>query len=222
MYPKLITMLTYNDETVENSLEVFESCCDLPCDFWGFKDIGLPKAGMWRLVSRMKEEGKATFLEIVSLSERECMDAAVLAVECGFDFLMGTVFYPSVFEFIRKKPIRFFPFCGKVVGHPSIIEGTIDETVADGVRLAKLGVHGIDLLAYRFVGDPVQLARKFVARVKVPVIIAGSISTYSKLDFVKELRPWAFTIGSAFFEQKFAMGEPFRNQIARVLDYIRG
>ena len=37
MAPKLITMLTCNDETVNNALSIFRECADLDCDFWGFK-----------------------------------------------------------------------------------------------------------------------------------------------------------------------------------------
>jgi len=41
MAPKLITMLTYNDETVDDALSSFRECAGLVCDFWGFKDVGL-------------------------------------------------------------------------------------------------------------------------------------------------------------------------------------
>lgn len=37
MAPKLITMLTYNDETVDDALSIFRECAGLLCDFWGFK-----------------------------------------------------------------------------------------------------------------------------------------------------------------------------------------
>ena len=40
MESKIIIMLTHNDQTVKNALEVFDSCKDLPVDFWGFKDVG--------------------------------------------------------------------------------------------------------------------------------------------------------------------------------------
>ena len=43
MAPKLITMLTYNDETVDDALSIFRECAGLVCDFWGFKDVGLPE-----------------------------------------------------------------------------------------------------------------------------------------------------------------------------------
>ena len=176
---------------------------------------------MKRLVNRMKTAGKTTFLEIVSLTEHECLAGARVAVECKFDYLMGTVFYNSVFEFLKDKPIKFLPFCGKVSGHPSIVEGTIDEAIEDGKKMEKIGVDGFDLLAYRYVGDPERLARQFIEAVKVPVVVAGSIDCFARLDTIKELDPWAFTIGSAFFEKKFVPGGSFERQVESVLDYLR-
>ena len=43
-------MLTHNDKTVQNALEVFESCQDLPVSYWGFKDVGLPYPEMRKLI----------------------------------------------------------------------------------------------------------------------------------------------------------------------------
>jgi hypothetical protein len=220
MAPKLITMLTYNDETVQNALEIFNQCADLPCEFWGFKDVGLPIEEMKQLVATMKAAGKTTFLEIVSLTEQECQNGARLAVDCGFDYLMGTVFYNCVFEYLKDKAIKFMPFCGKVTGHPSVVEGTIQEAVEDGKKLERIGVDGFDLLAYRYVGDPEQLAREFIAGVKLPVVLAGSIDSFDRLDAVKELNPWAFTIGTAFFDKNFVSGASFGAQIEKVLKYL--
>jgi len=220
MTPRLITMLTHHDETVRDAFAVFNECADLPAPFWGFKDVGLPKEKMKKLVRLMKEKGKTTFLEVVSLSEPECLDGAQLALECGFDYLMGTVFYDSVFRLMKENPIHFFPFCGKVSGHPSILEGEIPEIVASGRRMVTRGVHGFDLLAYRYAGDAEKLAAAFIRGVEVPVVLAGSVDSFARLDAVKRLAPWAFTIGSAFFERKFRPEGGFRDQVATVLDYL--
>jgi hypothetical protein len=220
MGPRLITMLTNNDETVQDSFERFDECASLPCEFWGFKDVGLPKDRMKGLVQRMKDRGKTTFLEVVTLSEAECLDGAKLAVDCGFHYLMGTVFHESVFRFMKGKPTKFFPFAGTVSGHPSILSGAIPDIVADGNRMEKLGVDGFDLLAYRYTADAVALSAAFIKGVKVPVVMAGSVDGYKRLDEVKTLSPWAFTIGSAFFARMFKPGGTFRDQVAAVLDYM--
>lgn len=218
--PKLITMLTYNDETVKNAMELFENCADLPCEYWGFKDVGLDKNKMKQLVERMKDKGKVTFLEVVSLTEEECMTGACLAVDCRFDYLMGTIYYQSVHDYLKQHQKKYLPFCGRVCGHPSIVEGTIRDAIEDAKSLEKLGVDGFDLLAYRFVGDPEKLAEEFIASVGIPVVIAGSIDSFSRLDKIKELNPWAFTIGTAFFERKFAPDKTFGDQINLVIEYM--
>jgi len=220
MVPKLITMLTYNDETVKDALEVFNRCANLPCEYWGFKDVGLPQDQMKQLVDRMKEKGKKTFLEVVSLTEEECMAGARVAVECQFDYLMGTVFYQSVYDYLKKEKKKYFPFCGRVTGHPSIVEGTIQDAIDDGKKMEKLGVDGFDLLAYRFIGDQEHLAKEFIKSVNVPVVIAGSIDSFARLDKMIELKTWAFTIGTALFEKKFVPNGTFGQQIERVVEYV--
>ena len=75
---ELIVMLTHNDVTVPNALEVFTSCRDLPVKYWGFKDHGLEPAAMKQLVDVMMANGKTTFLEVVSYTE-EVQDLALNA-----------------------------------------------------------------------------------------------------------------------------------------------
>src|SRR5450756_1795439 len=111
--------MTYNNRTVSDVLEVFVACERSMAENWGSKDVGLPRIEMKRPVDRMKRSGKATYLEVVRYSEEECMEAASLAVECGFDYLMETVFHESVNELYSCNPIKYMPFCGRVSGSPS-------------------------------------------------------------------------------------------------------
>lgn len=46
MKSNIIIMLTHHDMTVKNAIEVFDSCKDLPVQFWGFKDVGLEREKM--------------------------------------------------------------------------------------------------------------------------------------------------------------------------------
>ena len=220
MESKLIVMLTYNDRTVKNAVEIFDECKDLPVKCWGFKDVGLPAVQMKQLVKNMKSAGKTTFLEVVSYTEKECLDGAGLALECGFDYLMGTLFYDSAFDLLKNKPIIYFPFCGKVSGSPSILEGGIDEIIDEAKRMMQAGVEGFDLLAYRYVNDPEELAGCFIKEVPVPVVLAGSVNSYKRLDRVAELNPWGFTMGSALFDKKFISSGTFRQQLEKVVEYI--
>ena len=80
MKPEFILMLTYNDSTVKEALQIFRECRSAPVTHWGFKDLGLPPEEMKALVREMKEAGKTTYLEVVSLSEEEGLRGAQLAV----------------------------------------------------------------------------------------------------------------------------------------------
>lgn len=221
MNPKLIVMLTQNDVTVENAREVFDSCKDLPVDFWGFKNVGISPADTQELLSAMKRHNKVTFLEVVTYTEESCLENARMAVDSGFDYLTGTRYFPSVAEYLKDKSIRYYPFVGDVGGSPVILQGTTDEILGDCKRLESAGVHGLDLVAYRYTdGDPVELAKRVVASATTDVVIAGSISSEERLRIISEIDPFAFTMGSALFEKRFAPEGDFRANLEKVIDLM--
>lgn len=216
--PELIVMLTYNDKTAKNAYEIFEQCKDCKATYWGFKEEGLPPEEMKKLYSYMKESGKTTVLEVVAYTEAECLEGAKMASECGCDILMGTLFFDSVNDYCEKNHIKYMPFVGNVKERPSVLDGSIDEMIENAKEYAKKGVYGFDLLAYRYTGDAEELIEKFVSEINLPVCIAGSIESYDRVDSVKKAGAWAFTIGGAFFENKF--GESFAKQVDKVCKYI--
>lgn len=217
--PELIVMLTHNDRTVQNANEIFEQCKNSAARMWGFKECGLPLDQMRRLFSDMKACGKTTVLEVVAYTEAECLRGAEMAAECGCDILMGTMFFDSVNTFSTKHGLKYMPFVGKISGRPSVLDGTIEDMIAEAKHLLDKGVYGIDLLGYRFTGDPVSLNQQLIAAIDAPVCLAGSINSFDRLDEVKNADPWAFTIGSAFFENKF--NGSFSEQIDSVCKYMQ-
>ena len=216
--PELIVMLTHNDRTVKNAYEVFESSKNSKAKLWGFKEEGIPVDEMKRLYAYMESCGKTTFLEVVAYTEEECLDGAKMAVKCGVDILMGTLYFDSINEYCKKNNLKYMPFVGKITGRPSILEGTIEGIIEEANALLMKGVYGFDLLGYRYTGDAVELNKRFVAGVNAPVCLAGSVNNYKRLDEVKAANPWAFTIGSAFFENKF--DGTFAEQIDKVVSYM--
>lgn len=216
--PELIVMLTHNDRTVENAARIFEECKNSRARFWGFKEKGIPLAQMKDLFSYMKECGKTTVLEVVEYTEKECMEGAGMAVECGCDILMGTSFSQSVLELCNKNRLKYMPFVGKVTGRPSVLEGTVEEMIEEARRYLGRGVYGLDLLGYRYTKEAASLIHRFVSQIDAPVCIAGSINSCQRLMEVKTAAPWAFTIGGAFFENKFS--GTFRQQIDKVYEFM--
>ena len=220
MKPEFILMLTYNDTTVEDALKIFRECQDAPVTHWGFKDVGLPPEEMKALAREMKDAGKTTYLEVVSLSEEEGLRGAKVAVESGFDILMGTVFFDSIMDYLKDKPIKYYPFPGHIFGHPSIMDGTIEEVVAHARFLEGKGVPGMDLLSYRYVGDARALLTEVVKATRVPIVSAGSIDSYQRIAEAWEAGAWGFTIGSALFDKKFAPDGSFRENTLAVCDWL--
>lgn len=218
--PELIVMLTWHDYTVENAAAVFEKCKDSKAKFWGFKEHPLPIKEMKNLYSRMKDCGKTTLLEVVAYSEEEGLEGARIAAQCQCDILMGTCFFESINDFCQRHNIKYMPFVGRITGRPSVLEGNINDMIEEAQRYIAQGAYGIDLLGYRYTGDAIALNNAIVKNVPAPVCLAGSIDSYQRLDEVKTASPWAFTIGSAFFENKF--DGTFAQQINKVCDYING
>lgn len=218
MKPELIVMLTHNDLTVENAYDIFEECQHTKALYWGFKEQPLPLEEMQRIYAKMKECGKRTVLEVVAYTEEEGLEGAQMAASCGVDVLMGTCYSESIHQFCQQHNIAYMPFVGNIVGRPSVLQGSIESMITEAKRFKDKGIFGIDLLGYRYEEDAEKLISDFVKKVGNPVCVAGSIDSYERLQFIKEVQPWAFTIGSAFFEYKF--GTSFAEQIDRVCDFI--
>jgi hypothetical protein len=117
--------------------------------------------------------------------------------------------------------MKYFPFVGKISGSPSILEGTLEEMLAEEYEYLKLGVNGIDFLGYRYkASDPEELIRGYFAHSKLPTVLAGSISSVDRIKFALSVKPWGFTMGSALFEKKFVKNGTFRENLEYVIDIL--
>lgn len=216
--PKLILMFTQNDMTVPAAIDYFEQVKGLPVDYFGYKEIGLEPEKMKLLNEKIHKAGVQSFLEVVEYEEEAILGPAKIAVDMGFDYLMGTLYFPSIWDVIGKK-IKYFPFCGKVYNRPSILAGSIDEIIEDAKRIEAEGVDGFDILAYRYI-DPLKvdkLVRKMNDALKVPLVSAGSINSLDRVQKTIDQGVWGLTIGGAFFEKKFVPGGSYRENVVAVL-----
>lgn len=219
MKPELIVMLTNHDKTIVDAQEVFEKCQNTQANFFGFKEVGLPLNQMKKLFQYMKDRGKTTFLEIVAYNEKECLEGIKMALECKVDYVMGTKYYESVHKLCKENHLDYLPFIGNVHGRPSVLEGSLKEMLEEAKYLEAKGIKGFDLLGYRYIGNKTKLNEEFIKRVSSKVCLAGSIDSYKRIDEVLKANPWAFTIGSAFFNHQF--GTEIDEQIDKVYTYVR-
>lgn len=216
---ELIVMLTYNDKTIKNAYNIFDECKDSLAQYWGFKEKPLNIEQMKMLYEYMKKCNKTTILEVVEYTEEECLNGAKMAVECNCDILMGTTYYDSINKLCKDNNIKYMPFVGNVTDRPSILNGSIEDMITQANIYLENGVYGFDLLGYRYTGDAYKLNQQFVKNINAPVCIAGSINSFQRLDEIKQINPWAFTIGSAFFDNKFE--GTMNEQINKVYKYIK-
>lgn len=217
--PELIVMLTYNDYTIPNAVEIFAACRESPARYWGAKEEGIDREALKTLFAAIREAGKIAVLEVVAYEEEACIRGARLAVECGCHMLLGTKYFDSVNVLCRENGIRYLPFVGSVSGRPSVLEGSAGEMVAETQDYKAKGIFGVDLLGYRYAGDSSSLCAAVLADSALPVCLAGSINSMERLCAVRSMRPDFFTIGSAFLDRCF--GDDISAQIAFVCDFIR-
>ena len=217
---RFIFMLTRNDRTVADASQHLQTALSLGVRHIGFKDIGLPIDQLKSLNAAIKAGGATSYLEVVSLDRDSEIVSARAAVEIGVDVLIGGTRVDDVLPVIKGTGIRYFPFAGRITGHPSVLEGSIEEIV-DSARAitARDGVHGIDLLAYRSAENDVpELMKAVCAAVSKPVFMAGSIDTAERIAIVKHAGAAGFTIGTAALDGKYpASGKDLASQLNTII-----
>ena len=219
---EFIFMLTHNDETVANALEVYDALRDTAIRHIGFKDVGASPDALAKLAGRMHEDGRTVYLEVVSVSADDELRSIRVARDIGVDVVMGGTHVDEAIELLAGSALRYFPFPGRIIGHPSVLDGTIDEIAASAANLgARDGVHGLDLLAYRHAGPVEPIIDAVVRASSAPVVVAGSIVSADQIRALTDLGAWGFTIGGAAFELALPAAATIRAQAEWALETAR-
>ena len=216
---RFIFMLTRNDRTVPDASQQLQTALSLGVRHIGFKDIGLPLEQLKGLNAAIKAGGATSYLEVVSLDRESEIVSAKAAAEIGVDVLLGGTRVDDVLPIINGTDIQYFPFPGRITGHPSVLEGTIEEIVESARAISgRDGVHGLDLLAYRSAENVPELMKAVCAAVSKPVYIAGSIDTRERIAVVQSVGAAGFTIGTAALDGKYpANGKDVPSQLTAII-----
>jgi 4-hydroxythreonine-4-phosphate dehydrogenase len=226
---EFIFMLTRDDVTLPDAREVYASIADTGVRHVGCKDVGLPTDELKALMDDIRSNGHETWIEVVSETEEDTLASARAAAEIRPDHLIGGTLIEPVQEILAgtersgdeafgRGRVRFWPYVGRIVGHPCLLRGTIDEIVADTERAAELGVDGINLLAYRYDQDVEALVRAVVGATDLPVICAGSVDSLDRIRALEAAGAWAFTIGTAALDGALVEGAPLSGQLEAALE----
>ncbi len=203
-----IFMLTHGDKTVTNCIEIFDQIKDSGVSHIGFKDIGVDIETLANLSARIKASGATSYMEVVSTTPESVHDSINTAADIGIDRVLGGQDVEIALNALNGTGATYYPFCGRPVGHPTILEGSAEEIEADCARFRAAGCPGVDLLAYRAnEADPLDLIK--AARAGLDdgyLIVAGSIDSPQRIRAIAEAGADAFTIGTAVFDNVFASG----------------
>jgi hypothetical protein len=215
-----IFMLTRNDRTVVDCLEILESVSSLGLKHIGFKDVGVPAKTLKALTTAIKDLGATSYLEVVSETPEACLTSARVAAELGIDCLLGGTAAIDILNILKGTPTLYYPFPGRPSGHPTKLGGTPKDIEADCRKFLDAGCAGVDLLAYRATdADPLELvkaARRGLGTKQL--IVAGSIASRKRIREIADAGADAFTIGSALLDGSYdAPKGKLQSQIASVL-----
>jgi hypothetical protein len=203
----------------------------------GFKDIGAGVKELQEVCARAHADGLEVMLEVVSTTKEDELRSVAASAEIGVDWLLGGTHPEDGLRVLnggagqegrnggrggregRGGRVKYCPFPGVVVGHPSILQGDIAEIAESGRLITELdGVYGLDLLAYRHqTADAAELTRAVVRAATGPVIAAGSVASVAQIRALDKAGAWGFTIGGAIFEGQLPGGPSIAGQISEVL-----
>jgi hypothetical protein len=201
-----IFMLTRQDRTISDCLELFRLVRPLGLKHVGFKDVGVPPSTLAALNEAIRASGATSYMEVVSTTPETGLNSARVAAELGVDCLLGGTDVAAIQEIVAGSKIRYFPFPGFPRGHPTKLAGTPEDVEAHCRAFVDKGCAGADLLAYRATeADPLALiraAKKGLGEKRL--IVAGSIASKAQIKAIAEAGADAFTIGSAVFDGSYA------------------
>ena len=202
-----IFMLTRNDRTIDDALDLMALIRPVGLTHIGFKDVGADPASLSAMVDAIHDSGATSYMEVVSTTAEECVQSATLARDLGVQRLLGGTQVDAILPLLEGSQTTYFPFSGKPIGHPTILAGQPDDVEADCRRFVDAGCAGSDLLAYRASeADPIELvraARKGLGPHAL-LIVAGAVDRFQQIRDLKEAGADAFTIGTAVFDGSYS------------------
>ncbi len=220
-----VFMLTRDDATVGNALDLVAIARPLKLKHIGFKDVGAEAATLRRLTAAIREAGAAPWMEVVSTSREDELRSVALGRALGVDWLMGGVHAEEALGILAGSATRYLPFAGRPRGHPTRLGGTAAEVEAHCRAFARKGCAGVDILAYRATeAEPLDLVaacRRGFAGAGT-VVVAGSINSATRVAAIRAAGADAFTIGTAAIDASYAPGAgPLEAQLRAVLEDCR-
>jgi hypothetical protein len=202
-----IFMLTRDDRTVEDCLDLIELIRPVGLRHVGFKDVGVSPAVLKALTEAIHATGATSYMEVVSTTPEACLASARVARDIGVNRMLGGTEVDRILDVLDGSGTEYYPFPGRPVGHPTSLGGMPAEIEAHCRDFAAKGCAGCDILAYRAMEalpiDLVKAARRGLGPEKY-LIVAGAITSAEQIRAVEAAGADAFTIGTAVFDGSYS------------------
>jgi hypothetical protein len=202
-----IFMLTRDDRTVEDCLDLVELIRPAGLKHVGFKDVGVSATVLKSLAKAIRDSGATSYMEVVSTTPEACLASARVARDLGVDRLLGGTQVGEIMTILEGSRTQYYPFPGRPIGHPTKLGGTPAEVEAHCRDFVTKGSAGCDILAYRATeADPIDLvkaARRGLGPDKY-LIVAGAVTSAERIRAVETAGADAFTIGTAVFNGSYS------------------
>jgi hypothetical protein len=216
-----VFMLTRNDATVENALDLVEVARPLKLKHIGFKDVGADSGLLRRLTAAIRDAGASPWMEIVATTREAELRGVELGRDLGVAMLMGGVHVEEALKILDGSATRYLPFAGAPSGHPTRLGGSALEVETQCRAFAKQGCAGVDILAYRATeAEPLDLVAACRRGLldQGAVVVAGSVNSAERIAAVRVAGADAFTIGTAAIDGSYAPGAgPLAAQLQAVI-----
>ena len=202
-----IFMLTRDDRTVQDCLELIDLIRPVGLKHVGFKDVGVAPEVLKALAKAIHASGATSYMEVVSTTPEACLASARVARDLGVNRLLGGTQVDEIMDILAGSDTEYYPFPGRPVGHPTKLGGTPAEVEAQCRGFVAKGCAGCDILAYRATeADPIDLvkaARHGLGPDKC-LIVAGAVTSAERIRAVEAAGADAFTIGTAVFNGSYS------------------
>ena len=202
-----IFMLTRDDRTVGDCLELIDLIRPVGLKHIGFKDVGVSPDVSKALTKAIHASGATSYMEVVSMTPEACLASARVARDLGVNRLLGGTQVDEIMDLLAGSGTEYYPFPGRPIGHPTKLGGTPAEVEAQCRDFVARGCAGCDILAYRATeADPVDLvkaARRGLGPDKY-LVVAGAVTSAERIRAVEAAGADAFTIGTAVFNGSYS------------------
>ncbi len=210
-----------NARNVEDAESIMRSVTsDLKVECLGCKDNAISKEDIRMIDRHIKDAGKRSLLEIMA-DEAHYIDSARMAVEIGFDIVIGTHYTKEVADLLEENGIGYYPFIGKLTEYPIYMVGSIQDVVDEAVYVSQQNVTGLTIPLYHFEGDAEELARQLVRNVSKPMFVAGHVSTEEQIRFLNELGFYGFTMGTQLIDKRYVQNGSFNDNLKVVAEWVK-